>query len=195
MATSLPQFAKSVVKCSTAPGLDKAAALSTYNDGAFIEVMWTSGFCAGRCRGTARSAERRDGYWRLQHWQTVDATRHCSPRCQLNSWSLLINNGRWPVITGISPAVDVLQVDDVRLPATACSEQLVWLPARVPHRCRPSWVIFRHWSWLSSVALTRNGNIWSREYVVGIWTVINSVWMATNIMQKRHHCIHMSTVL
>ena len=60
---------------------------------------------------------------------------------------------------------------------------LSWFPARQPCRRRPSWVIVRLWSWLSSVALARNRNSSSREYIVGIWTVISSAWTAANIKQ------------
>ena len=95
--------------------------------------------CSSTCwqRGDGRSDER-IGDWRRprrrvvffeQHGQTVNSARHCTPRRQLNSWSLFINNGRWPMMTGISPHVAVHRVDDVTL-RVACCERRVCSPAR-----------------------------------------------------------------
>ena len=65
--------------------------------------------------------------WTKWHKITVDSTRRRFPQRQLNSWSLFVNNGRWPMMTGISLRVDVQRVDDVTL-RPACHERRVWLP-------------------------------------------------------------------
>ena len=91
--------------------------------------------------------------------------------------------GRWPIMRGISPGVDVLQTADVTLWA-ASRRRRQWLPARHPRRRRPSDVMCRRWPWLSSDALERSENSWSRECTPAMPGVVHSIWNVIKISNK-----------
>jgi len=88
-AISLPQFDKSVVSCSTAPGLDKAAALSTYSDGTYVEILWATDFSAG-CRVA-----------KLRFVSALFTSDNDVTEFRRNE--LFIGGGLFPVITGMAP--------------------------------------------------------------------------------------------
>jgi len=148
-------------------GLDSTAAFNTYRDGAGLSSACVSDEAVAACAPTRRQS----GTTCSVRW------RHCCVR--LISWWLFVNTGRWQLMTGISPGVDVRQSDDITLHAANLARR-VCLPARQPRWCRPNWQISRLWSWPMNlgVALARNDNNWSREYSIAIRTVINRIWTA-----------------